>query len=123
VDALVKLAELYLGAGDVGMTLLLLDRAQTAEPRRSEVHNLRGVALERAGEPDAAYQALRKAVELDGKNTTARLNLAAHYAAYGYLDEASAELRRAGGSYAVRGVVSEHPALGALSRVTSGVRR
>src|SRR5262249_53016617 len=45
-----KLAELYLGQGDLGMTLLLVDRAEDIDPKRSELENLRGVALYKAGD-------------------------------------------------------------------------
>ena len=116
-DSLVKLAELYLGAGDLGMTLLVLERAETVDPRRADVHNLRGVALERAGESDAAFREFRRAVDLDGRSQPARLNLAAHYAAFGYLDDADAELKKAGGVWTARGGAAEHPNLNALSRI------
>lgn len=120
VDTLVKLAELYLGGGDLGTALLVLDRADGVDPRRSEVWNLRGVALERLGESDAAYQAWKKAADLDARNTQARLNLAAQLATYGYADEAAGELKRAGGAIAPHGAASEHPNLSVLSRLAGG---
>ena len=116
-DSLVKLAELYLGTGDLGMALLVLDRAETVDAKRAEIHNLRAIALQRIGEPGAAYAELKKALDLDDKNHEARLNLAAHLALYGYLPEAKRELDKAGGSFSVRGGVGEHPQLNVLSRV------
>ena len=57
-------------------------------------------------------------------NTRARLNLAAHYALYGYVDKARAELKRAGGVVPnPTGDASEHPELGALKRLTGEVRK
>jgi Flp pilus assembly protein TadD len=84
------------------------------------VQNLRGVALYRIGNADAAFEAFKKAVQLDGKNQKARLNLAAHYAFYGFNEKAKSEFSQAGGSFVVRGDAGEHPELGALSKFASG---
>jgi len=116
-ELLIQLAELYLGAGDLAMALLILDRADDADPKNSALHNLRGVALQRAQDPTAAFAELKKAVSLDGSNVQARLNLAAHDAAYGYDALAQAELQKAGGTFSVRGDASEHPELAGLSRI------
>ena len=122
VDTLVKLAEVYLGAGDLASGLLVLDRADGLDSRRADIHNLRGVALERMGESDAAFQAWKKAVELDPRSQVARLNMAAQYASYGYADEAAAELKKAGPGFAPRGAVTEHPNLSILTRLPGGAK-
>ncbi|MCC6809072.1 MAG: tetratricopeptide repeat protein [Deltaproteobacteria bacterium] len=117
-DLLVQLAELYLGAGDLAMALLILDRAEDADPKNAQVHNLRGVALHRAQDPTSAYAAFKKALSLDGSFNAARLNLAAHYAFFGFDDKAQQELQRAGGTFTVRGDAGEHPELQGLQRLT-----
>ncbi|MBI4509337.1 MAG: tetratricopeptide repeat protein [Deltaproteobacteria bacterium] len=119
IKTLMKLAEMYLGAANPAMALLLLDRAAEVDARVSELQNLRGVALHRAGEPGAAYEAFVQAVKLDAQNTRARQNLAAHYAEFGYTDLAQAELGRASGTPTPRGEASEHPSLGMLANLNT----
>ena len=92
------------------MTLLVLDKAEDIAGRSSAVQNLRGVALQRAGDANGAYAAFKKAVELDPSSQLAHANLAAHYAMYGFEDKAKAELKKAN-NYAPRGEPSEHPNL------------
>jgi cellulose synthase operon protein C len=117
VPALTKLAELHLAAGELGVALLLLERAEGFAPRNAEVHNLRGVTLQRMAEPQEAADAFEKAVSLDGANRSARLNLAAHYAFYGHLDKAKAEMAKAGGPPATVGGPADHPELGILLKL------
>jgi tetratricopeptide (TPR) repeat protein len=117
VPSLVKLSELHLAAGDLGVALLLLERAEALAPRRSDIHNLRGVALQRMAEPQDAADAFEKAVSLDGSNRGARLNLAAHYAFYGHVDKAKAEMAKAGGPPATVGGPADHPELGLLLKL------
>jgi tetratricopeptide (TPR) repeat protein len=117
--SLAKLAELHLAAGDLGVALLLLERAESAAPRSSEVHNLRGVTLQRMAEPQEAADAFEKAVALDGSNRRARLNLAAQYAFYGHLDKARNEMNKAGGPPATVGAPADHPELGMLLKLAS----
>lgn len=117
VDKLIKLAELYLGAGDLGMTLLILDRAEELDSRSSDLHNLRGVALQRSGDPDGAYAAFYKAVQMEPGNARARLNLAAHLAFYGHVDRAQAEVKKAGGAPGGLGEASQHPEIGVLGKL------
>ncbi|MFH0901875.1 MAG: tetratricopeptide repeat protein [Pseudomonadota bacterium] len=112
-----RLAELYLGAGDAAMALLVLDRIDSAGETSSESSNLRGVALQKVGEPDAAFGAFKRAVDLDSANGKARLNLAAHYAFYGYVAQAKSELAKSGLPPVVRGEPSEHPELGSLQAI------
>jgi tetratricopeptide (TPR) repeat protein len=117
-EKMLKLAELYMGAGDLSMALLILDRADENNDRSSHLHNLRGVALSKVGEADTAFAEFQKAVQLDTQNSRARLNLAAHYAQYGYNTQALAELKKAGVPPTVLGDVAEHPALGGLSKLS-----
>jgi Flp pilus assembly protein TadD len=119
VPSLVKLSELYLASGDLGVALLLLERAESLAPRRSDIHNLRGVALQRMAEPQDAADAFEKAVSLDGSNRSARLNLAAQYAFYGHTDKAKAEMTKAGGPPATVGGPADHPELGLLLKLNA----
>jgi hypothetical protein len=48
------------------------------------------------------------------------MNLAAHYAFYGYNDKAKAELKRAGGTPNPTGDITEHPELGTLKKKLVG---
>jgi tetratricopeptide (TPR) repeat protein len=115
-----KLAELHLAAGELGVALLLLERAENLAPKSAEVQNLRGVTLQRMAEPQEAADAFEKAVSLDSANRSARLNLAAHYAFYGHLDKARAEMARAGGPPATVGGPADHPELGLLLKLNVG---
>jgi Flp pilus assembly protein TadD len=119
VDLLLKLAEAYLDSGDLRMSLLILDRAEEIDARRSELWDLRGVTLARAGDADGAFEALTKAVTLDRSNARARVNLAAHLYRYGYSARAAAELKRAGGLPQSRGE-ADHPDLAALAQLGGG---
>jgi tetratricopeptide (TPR) repeat protein len=117
VPALAKLAELHLAAGELGVALLLLERAEAISAKNADVHNLRGVALQRMAEPQEAADAFEKAVALDSTHRGARLNLAAHYAFYGHLDKAKAEMAKAGGPPATVGGPTDHPELGLLLKL------
>lgn len=119
VAALAKLAELHLAAGELGVALLLLERAETLAPRNAEVQNLRGVTLQRMAEPQEAADSFEKAVALDGQNRGARLNLAAHYAFHGHLDKARAEMAKAGGAPATVGGPADHPELEILLKLSA----
>jgi tetratricopeptide (TPR) repeat protein len=121
VVALAKLAELHLAAGELGVALLLLERAENLAPKSAEVQNLRGVTLQRMSEPQEAADAFEKAVSLDSANRSARLNLAAHYAFYGHLDKARAEMAKAGGPPATIGGPADHPELGLLLKLNVNV--
>ena len=123
VPALTKLAELHLAAGELGVALLLLERAEALAPKNAEVQNLRGVTLQRMAEPQEAADAFEKSVALDGQNRGARLNLAAQYASYGHLDKAKAEMARAGGAPATVGGPSDHPDLGVLLKLNQAESR
>ena len=120
VAALAKLAELHLAAGELGVALLLLERAEGLAPKNAEVQNLRGVTLQRMAEPQEAADVFEKAVSLDGSNRSARLNLAAQYAFYGHLDKARTEMAKAGGPPATVGGPADHPELGLLLKLNVG---
>ena len=117
VPSLLKLSELHLAAGDLGVALLLLERAEALAPKQAEVYNLRGVTLQRLAEPQEAADAFEKAVSLDGSDRSKRFNLAAHYAFYGHVDKAKAELAKAGGLPATVGGPADHPELGLLLKL------
>jgi TolA-binding protein len=117
VAALTKLAELHLASGELGVALLLLERAEGIAPKNSQVQNLRGVTLERMAEPQGAADAFEKAVALDGQNRSARLNLAAQYAFYGHIDKAKVEMAKAGGPPATVGGPGDNPELGVLLKL------
>jgi cellulose synthase operon protein C len=120
VAALAKLAELHLAAGELGVALLLLERAEGLAPRNAEVQNLRGVTLQRMAEPQEAADAFEKAASHDGANRSARLNLAAQYASYGHLDKAKTEMAKAGGPPTTVGGPADHPDLGLLLKLNGG---
>jgi len=61
-----KIGRAALGAGDLGVALLLLERAETFAPKQAAIYNLRGVTLQRLAEPQEAADAFEKAVSLDG---------------------------------------------------------
>ena len=119
VPTLVKLARLYLAQGDTAMSLLILNSAdQTgAAAQNAELLNLRGVALVRAGDPDAAYDLFKKAATLDPSQIRYRANLAAHLLAYGHTQLAAAELKKIGKAPTPQGDVTEHPELAGLARL------
>ena len=121
VAALAKLAELHLAAGELGVALLLLERAESLAPKNAEVQNLRGVTLQRMAEPQEAADAFEKAVAHDSANRSARLNLAAQYAFYGHLEKAKTEMAKAGGPPATVGGPADHPDLGLLLKLNVGV--
>ncbi len=117
---LTKLAELYLGSGDLGMALLVLDKAEESSGNNhsTPILTLRGVALMRAGDANGAYEAFKKAADYDSGNQLAHMNLAAHYATYGYDEKAKAELKKAG-NFVPRGEPNEHPNISSLSRFSA----
>lgn len=82
-DALVRLAELYLGAGDPFAAKLVLDKASEGGAN-SATYNLRGVVAFQLGHPQEAYESFTQAIRADESNTRARLNLAALYRSFGF---------------------------------------
>jgi tetratricopeptide (TPR) repeat protein len=117
VDALAKLAELYLGAGDAGSALLLLERAAPLGGHKAVVQNLLGITYLQLGEAQEAGEAFKAAVAAEPNEPHWHLNLAAHYAAYGFVDRAKAELKKAGTSPAAPRSAADHPSVGLLSHL------
>lgn len=89
-QALARLATLYLQAGDPFGARLVLDKASEGGAN-AETYNLRAVVMFKLGFPQAAFEDLRLALEQDGSDARARLNLAALYRAYNYKTLADAE--------------------------------
>jgi tetratricopeptide (TPR) repeat protein/Tfp pilus assembly protein PilF len=118
--ALVKLAELELGAGDVGVALLLLERADQNGARKAAVKNLMGLTYNQLSEAQLAADAFQDAVTAEPGDTRARLNLAAHCAAFGQLDRARTELRKAGGQVGPGGGTLDYPDRQPLSALADG---
>lgn len=114
--ALTKLAELHLGAADFGVALLLLERADQ-DGRKAAIKNLLGVTLYRINEPQEATEAFKDAVSAEPGEARWRLNLAAQYAAFGHVDRAKAELKKAGGPPGAARGVSDHPDLQLLTKL------
>lgn len=89
-QALVRLATLYLQSGDPFGARLVLDKASEGGAN-AETYNLRAVVMFKLGFPQAAFDDLKAALEQDGSDARARLNLAALYRAYNYKTLADAE--------------------------------
>jgi tetratricopeptide (TPR) repeat protein len=116
-DALGKLSELYLGAGDTGSALLLLERAEPLGGRKAVIQNLLGITYLKLNEPQEAGEAFKAAVAAEPNDPHWRLNLAAHYAAFGYVDRAKAELKKAGPPPPSPRSPADHPDIGLLSNL------
>jgi len=93
--SMLKLAEIHLGMNDASGALLLLERAEQLAPKSSAVQDLQGLALYQLNDPQEAGEAFKKAVALDPGDAHSRMNLAAHYASFGHVDRAKAELPKA----------------------------
>jgi tetratricopeptide (TPR) repeat protein len=117
VDALTKLAELHLAAGDPGVALLLLERAERLGQKKGAVQNLLGLTYYQLGEPQDAGEALKDAVSAEPTEAHWHLNLAAHAAAFGQADQAKAELQKSGSPPASPRGPSDHPDVALLSQV------
>jgi tetratricopeptide (TPR) repeat protein len=95
-DALTKLAELHLAAGNVGVALLLLERAEQVGTRKGTVQNLLGLTYYQLNETQEAGDAFKAAVAAEPSDPHWHLNLAAHCAAFGQMDRAKSELQKSG---------------------------
>jgi len=118
VDALTKLAELHLGAGNVGVALLLLERAEQTAPRKAAVQNLLGLTYYQLNEPQEAAEAFKEAVAAEPGEQHWHLNLAAHCASYGQADQAKAELQKAGTPPSAPRGPSDHPDVALLGQIS-----
>jgi Flp pilus assembly protein TadD len=116
VDALTRLAELHLAAGNLGEALLLLERAEHLGQRKGAVQNLLGLTYYQLGEPQDAGDALKEAVAAEPSEPHWHLNLAAHAAAFGQIDQAKAELQKGGPPPATPRGPADHPDIAALSQ-------
>lgn len=117
VNALVKLTEIHLAMGDAGVALLLAERATQAAPKSAEAKNLHALALYAVNEPQDAGDTFKEAVALEPNEPHWHLNLAAHYAVFGHLDRARAELQKAGTPPTAPRGPSDHPDVGVLTRL------
>jgi tetratricopeptide (TPR) repeat protein len=115
--ALAKLAELYLGAGDIASTLLLVERAEPLAGRKALFKSLYGLTMQQLGEPQAAGDAFKDAVLAEPNDPQWRLNLATQYAAYGYTDRARAEAKKAGSVPASPRGPLDHPEVNLLNQL------
>ncbi len=120
VNALLKLAEMHLGMGDAGVALLLAERATQAAPKSADAKNLHALALYALNEPQDAGDTFKEAVALEPNEPHWHLNLAAHYAVFGHIDRAKAEMQKAGTVPAAPRSPSDHPDVGVLARLGGG---
>ncbi len=93
-DAFVRLAECSFMLGDPDRGLKWIDAALKLEPS-ARAWDIKGRLLLQAGKPQAAIQAFRQALALDGRFNQARLDLAVAYQLAGRLDQAVATARQA----------------------------
>jgi predicted O-linked N-acetylglucosamine transferase (SPINDLY family) len=94
-DGLRLLGALYLQLGRADLALPVLTRAARVLPDAAEVHNSRGVALERTGAADAAREAYARATALHPGYVEAHNNLGNVLRAAGELGSAAAAYRAA----------------------------
>ncbi len=116
VDALIKLAELHLAAGNAGVALMLLERAEHLGQRKGAVQNLLGLTYYQLNEPQDAGEALKAAVAAEPSEPHWHLNLAAHAAAFGQVDQAKAELQKSGPPPGGPRGPADHPDMPLLSQ-------
>jgi tetratricopeptide (TPR) repeat protein len=117
IDALLKLAEIHLAAGNAGIALLLLERAEQVGNRKAAVDNLRGLAYYQLNDPQEAAAAFKEAVAADPSEAHWHLNLAAHCAAFGQTDQARAELQKSGAVPSAPRGPTDHPDISLLGQV------
>jgi cellulose synthase operon protein C len=119
VEAMTKLAELYLGSGNVGVALLLLERAGQVGTHRGPVENLLGLTHYQLDEAQEAAEAFKAAIAAEPSNPHWHLNMAAHCAAFGHLDRAKAELQKSGSLLAEPRGPTDHPDVALLSQLAA----
>jgi tetratricopeptide (TPR) repeat protein/Flp pilus assembly protein TadD len=116
VDAMAKLSELYLAAGDVGVALLLLERAEQVGTHRGAVQNLLGLTRYQLDDAQGAAEAFKAAVAAEPSDPHWHLNLAAHCAAFGHTDRARIELQKSGSLLGEPRGPADHPDIGLLGQ-------
>jgi Flp pilus assembly protein TadD len=109
VDALARLAELHLAAGNVDVALLLLERAEQIAPHKGTIQNLLGLTHYQLNEPQEAAEAFKEAIAAEPSDPHWHLNLAAHCAAFGQMDQAKAELQKSGQLLRAARGPTDHP--------------
>ncbi|MBI5544005.1 MAG: hypothetical protein HY901_08970, partial [Deltaproteobacteria bacterium] len=92
--ALEGMGRAYLEAGDLRRARLVYGRLLEVDENRGAGHGALGFILSRLGEPDLARIALRKAIDLDGRDEKAHANLAALMCRWGEVQGAKEELAR-----------------------------
>jgi tetratricopeptide (TPR) repeat protein len=117
VDALLNLAEIHLAAGNAGIALLLLERAEQVGSRKAAVQNLLGLTYYQLNDPQQAAAAFKDAVAAEPSEPHWHLNLAAHCAAFGQIDLAKAELQKSGAVPAAPRGPSDHPDISLLGQI------
>jgi tetratricopeptide (TPR) repeat protein/thioredoxin-like negative regulator of GroEL len=117
VDAMTKLAQLYLTAGDAGVALLLLERAEQVGTHRGAVQNLLGLTHYQLDDAQGAAEAFKAAVAAEPSDPHWHLNLAAHCAAFGHMDRAKSELAKSGSLLNEPRGPTDHPDVGLLSQI------
>ena len=114
-----KLAQLQFGAGNVGISLLLLERAEQTGSHKAAVQNLLGLTYNQLGDPQEAAGAFKEAVTADPSDTHAHLNFAAHCAAYGQLDRAKVEVLKTGNLLNEPRGPTDHPGVSLLGELAA----
>jgi Flp pilus assembly protein TadD len=92
----IVLARLWDDAHGLGqMALVYLHRAIAMSPDDARLHNLRGIAWSKTGDPERAAADWRKAAELAPQDNQLHVNIAADHLRRGNIDEAIASLQNA----------------------------
>jgi Tfp pilus assembly protein PilF len=107
---------MHLSTGDLGVALLLLERAEQAGTRRGTVKNLLGLTYYQLAEPQEAAEAFKEAVAADPGDPHLHLNYAAHCASFGQIDKAKAEAARSGGLIGQPRGPTDHPDVAMLGQ-------
>jgi tetratricopeptide (TPR) repeat protein len=93
LQPVLSLADGYLQKGDYRQAALVAQNALNKADRRqsdlaSQIHNTLGVSWLYLGEDELARDAFKQAIEQDGTNAAARINLAGLYQYYGHVGKA-----------------------------------
>jgi Flp pilus assembly protein TadD len=120
IQPLLKLADEYLNQGDYRQASLvgqhLAGKTTGKQPEvASQIHNMLGVAWLYLGEDELARDAFKQALEKNGANTAARINLAGLYQYYGHQGKAErlyGQISANGSKDAIKGQI--HPRAGEL---------
>jgi len=119
IDALLRLAEIHLAAGNDGVALLLLERAEQIGSHKAAVQNLLGLTYYQLNDPQEAAAAFKEAVAAEPSEPHWHLNLAAHCVSFGQIDQARAELQKSGTPPSGPRGPSDHPDIALLGQIGS----